>query len=96
MGISELLRILLFDQIGGVFVMHNPQTVANVIKNTAQNKGVSVAQMLRDCGINKDLISTTQSKGYYPRVDALAAIADYLDVSVDYLLGRTDIPEVNR
>ena len=55
--------------------MHNPQTVANVIKNTAQNKGVSVAQMLRDCGINKDLISTTQSKGYYPRVDALAAIA---------------------
>lgn len=96
MGISELLRILLFAQIGGVFVMHNPQTVANVIKNTAQNKGVSVAQMLRDCGINKDLISTTQSKGYYPRVDALAAIADYLDVSVDYLLGRTDIPEVNR
>ena len=76
--------------------MHNPQTVANVIKITAQNKGVSVAQMLRDCGINKDLISTTQSKGYYPRVDALAAIADYLDVSVDYLLGRTDIPEVNR
>jgi hypothetical protein len=27
---------------------------------------------------------------------SLARIADYLDVSVDFLLGRTDIPEVNR
>lgn len=27
---------------------------------------------------------------------SLAKIADYLDCSVDYLLGRTDIPEVNR
>lgn len=96
MGLSELLRILLIDQNGGIFVMHNPQTLANVIKTTAQSKGFSVAQMLRDCGLNKDLISTTQSKGYYPRVDALASIADYLNVSVDYLLGRTDVPQVNR
>ena len=28
--------------------------------------------------------------------DSLARIADYLDCSVDYLLGRTDNPEVNR
>ena len=96
MELSEELRILPINQNRGVFVMHNPQTLANIIKTTAQNKGVSVAQMLRDCGLNKDLISTTQSKGYYPRVDALAAIADYLDVSVDYLLGRTDNPAIQR
>jgi hypothetical protein len=28
--------------------------------------------------------------------DSLARIADYLDYSVDYLLGRTDNPEVNK
>ena len=28
--------------------------------------------------------------------DSLARIADYLDCSVDYLLGRTDNPEINR
>jgi transcriptional regulator with XRE-family HTH domain len=31
-----------------------------------------------------------------PTIQNLTKIADYLDVSVDYLLGRTDKPEVNR
>ena len=31
----------------------------------------------------------------YP-VDVLIKLADFYDVSVDYLLGRTDIREVNR
>ena len=31
-----------------------------------------------------------------PGADALVLLADYLDCSVDYLLGRTDRPEVNR
>jgi transcriptional regulator with XRE-family HTH domain len=36
------------------------------------------------------------SKGYMPLADRLCYIADYLGVSVDYLLGRTDKPEVNK
>ena len=35
-----------------------------------------------------------QSGGSIPKSDTLAKIADYLDVSVDYLLGRVDTPEV--
>ena len=31
-----------------------------------------------------------------PGADSLAALADYLDCSVDYLLGRTDVPEMNK
>nr|WP_295764133.1 hypothetical protein [uncultured Oscillibacter sp.] len=36
------------------------------------------------------------SKGKQLSCISLAKIADYLDCSVDYLLGRTDVPEVNR
>lgn len=31
-----------------------------------------------------------------PTVNNLVKIADYLDCSVDYLLGRTENPEINK
>lgn len=46
-----------------------------------------------------DLGSNTMSALYHGKsiaFDSLAKIADYLDCSVDYLLGRTDNPEINR
>ncbi len=36
------------------------------------------------------------SGGSTPKSENLAKIADCLDCSVDYLLGRTDNPEVNK
>ena len=52
--------------------------------------------MLLDCGMNKNTMYTMQADGYLPRLETIARIADYLDCSVDYLIGRTDNPEVNR
>ncbi len=40
--------------------------------------------------------ATHWKKGSVPNGDALSKIADYFDVSIDYLLGRTDVPEVNK
>ena len=51
--------------------------------------------MLSDCRLSVNPFSM-QTGGYYPRIDDIFKIADYLDVSIDYLLGRTDKPEVNR
>lgn len=31
-----------------------------------------------------------------PKLDNVVKIADYFDVSIDYLVGRTDNPKVNR
>ena len=33
---------------------------------------------------------------FNPTLSALVALADFFDVSIDYLCGRTDNPEVNR
>lgn len=76
--------------------MHDSQNVANIIKSLLKEKNITVSQMLSDCELNKNALYTMQSSGYLPRVEALIRIADYLDCSVDYLLGRADSPEVGQ
>ncbi len=69
--------------------MYNSQEVAEKIKQTAKLKKISISKMLLDCELNKNTLFTMQSNGYLPRTETLGKIADYLEVSVDYLLGRT-------
>lgn len=70
--------------------------VANRIKELLKSKKISASKMLADCDMNKNALYTMQSGGYLPRLESVAQIADYLDCSVDYLLGRTDNPKINR
>lgn len=76
--------------------MHNSQEVASTIKTLLKSKGISAGKMLSDLELNKNSLFTMQTSGYLPRAETLVKIADYLDCSVDYLLGRTDVPEVNK
>lgn len=47
-------------------------------------------------GVKRTSIYTYEKGLNYPEVRGLMALADYFDISVDYLLGRTDNPEINR
>lgn len=47
-------------------------------------------------GLNINSFSAWRQRGTVPSGDVLKEIADYLDCSVDFLLGRTDKPEVNK
>ena len=76
--------------------MQNSQEVANRIKSYAKSKKIILGKMLSDCGLSKNALSSMQSGGYLPRLENILKLADYLGCSVDYLLGRTDIPEVNK
>ena len=75
--------------------MYNSQKVVLRIKQTAKTNGMSITSMLQDCELNKNTLSSMNSRGSWLQADSLAKIADYLDVSVDYLLGRTDNPKIN-
>lgn len=44
------------------------------------------------CGISSDQIRRYELGEIKPGAEALEAIADYFEVSIDYLLGRTDYP----
>lgn len=75
--------------------MYESAKVAETIKKTAKLKTVQLKDMLLDLNLNKNTLSGMYN-GSMLKGDSLARIADYLDCSVDYLLGRTDNPEVNR
>lgn len=68
--------------------MYNSQELANAIKKAVKEQNTTVGKMLSDCGLSVNTLSSMQSGGYYPRLEAITKIADYLDISVDYLLGR--------
>ena len=72
--------------------MYDTQNIAFVIKKTAKEKDISIKQLLDDCQLNINTISEL-SKGKQISYLSFAKIADYLDVSVDYLLGREEDPE---
>lgn len=75
--------------------MYITQDIARRIKLTAKLKKITMKQLLSECGLNINAVSEF-SKGKNLSCISLARIADYLDCSVDYLLGRTDNPEVNK
>jgi len=47
-------------------------------------------------GIREGNISRWKNLDELPSAENLVKVADYFDVSIDYLMGRTDNPEVNR
>jgi len=74
--------------------MYNSNNIAERIKYLAKERQITIKQLLEDVGLGFNTMSNMKTS--VPKADNLAKIADRLDCSVDYLLGRTDNPEVNR
>ena len=75
--------------------MYDSKQIAARIKNRAKQQGKSVKEMLSDCHLGVNTVGNISRGGDILTLN-FAKIADYLDCSVDYLLGRTDNPEINR
>lgn len=69
--------------------------IAEAIKARAKQQGVTIKVMLADLNLGSNTMSNMRHSRMIA-ADSLARIADYLGCSVDYLLGRTDNPEVNK
>lgn len=60
------------------------------------DQNITAYRVAKETGISQGLMNEYKSGKKLPTLQNLLKIADYLDVSVDYLLGRTDVPEVNK
>ena len=68
----------------------------DVFNSFVQSKGVSLYKVSKETNIPKSIIYEWAAGAREPVSEYLTTLADYLGVSVDYLLGRTDNPNVNR
>lgn len=59
-------------------------------------QGLTPQKVARATGISPGNISDWKNGRSAPSASALIVLADCLDCSIDYLLGRTENPEVNR
>ena len=72
----------------------NSVQMIEIIDRLAKKQGISRHMLLSNCGVKNYVDNLKKDK--FPNIATVAKIADYLDVSIDYLAGRTDNPEVNK
>jgi transcriptional regulator with XRE-family HTH domain len=64
---------------------------AERIKSLREGKNISQLKLAKDLLIGQSTMSEYESGIKQPPVSVLINIADYFDVSLDYLTGRTDV-----
>ena len=73
-------------------MLYKSSEISMRIKHMAKQRGKTLGEVLSDCGLGVNTVSK-MSKGTDILTLNFARIADVLDCSVDYLLGRSDAPE---
>jgi len=66
------------------------------LRELREQRHISQVFLGMELGMSQNTISRYETGSREADYETLVAFADYFNVSVDYLLGRTDNPEVNR
>lgn len=68
----------------------------NRLKEIRKSKGITQIALQMQTGIEQSLISKFESGERIPPTETLLILADFYNVSIDYILCRTDKPEINK
>jgi len=66
------------------------------LKELRKKRGVTQLKLALDLNMNQNSVSRYENEEREADYASLIAFADYFDVSIDYLLERTDNPKINR
>ena len=72
---------------------YNAVSVKKRILSLFDTRGLKPYKILPQLGLSKNTLDGSNTS--MPKADTLAIIADYLETTTDYLLGRSDIPDIN-
>lgn len=68
---------------------------SEILVKLIEERNVTAYQVAKATGMSNTALSRYKAGKQAPAIDQLIAIADFFDVSTDYLLGRTDKPKNN-
>lgn len=66
------------------------------LRELRNKRNISQLKLAMDLGMNQNSISRYENGQHEADYKTLVAFADYFNVSIDYLLERTNNPEINR
>lgn len=66
------------------------------LKDLREQKNISQLKLAMDLDMNQNSISRYETGERQADYQTLIRFADYFNVSIDYLLERTDNPKINR
>jgi len=64
------------------------------LKKLRQENGISQKQLADTVMVSQQSINKYENHGVEPDINTLTQIADYFQVSIDYLVGRVEIKEL--
>ena len=65
------------------------------LKKLRENAKISQKQLADIIHVSQQSINKYENHDVEPNIETLCEIADYFDVSTDYLIGRTDVMRMN-
>lgn len=68
----------------------------NNLKLLRKKKGLTQIALQMQTGIEQALLSKFENDERTPPTETLVRLADFYGVSIDYILCRTDNPEINK
>ncbi|MBQ0083729.1 MAG: helix-turn-helix transcriptional regulator [Clostridiales bacterium] len=68
----------------------------NNLRALRKKKGYTQIKVQMETGIEQALLSKFENGERIPPTESLIRLADFYGVSIDYILCRTDTPEINR
>ena len=66
------------------------------LKSLMKQRGISIEKLALDLNLSEENIILFQNNIFNADIDVLILLADYLDISVDYLMGRIDNPDSHK
>lgn len=68
----------------------------NRLKELRKARGYTQVSLQMQTGIEQALLSKFENGERIPPTETILRLAEFYNVSIDYILCRTDVPEVNR